>query len=68
MPVYEFECQECGEVFDKFLKSYDEMKKTKFTCPKCQSKDTKNIISESSFFVMGYNSKNKYSKKQTQHR
>lgn len=43
MPVYEYECQKCGEKFSVTLriKEHDE-KKVK--CPKCASSDVKQLI------------------------
>lgn len=67
MPIYEFECDDCNVVFEKNLK-ISEMDKP-MTCPKCKSKSTKRIVSKiGAAWIMGYNSKNKYSKKQTEHR
>jgi putative FmdB family regulatory protein len=42
MPIYEFKCNECGEVFDEMRKIGD-FNRTK--CPKCGSKKTGKIFS-----------------------
>ena len=42
MPVYEYRCDDCGEVFDLFVRSVQHQKTP--TCPKCQStKVSRNI-------------------------
>ncbi|HPJ12770.1 MAG TPA: zinc ribbon domain-containing protein [Caldisericia bacterium] len=46
MPIYEFKCEDCGENFDVFS-TYDEL--AKVTCPKCQSKNLKKLISHLGF-------------------
>lgn len=43
MPIYEYQCQECGEVFDKFTRSMSA--KIEVDCPKCGSKDCKKSFS-----------------------
>jgi putative FmdB family regulatory protein len=45
MPIYEFECEKCGETFDALLPVGGE---GKATCPKCKSKKVKKLLS--SFF------------------
>ncbi|UCD85780.1 MAG: zinc ribbon domain-containing protein [Deltaproteobacteria bacterium] len=43
MPMYEFECQECGEIFEELLginESTDGLK-----CPKCQAKNPRKVLS-----------------------
>lgn len=44
MPIYDYECQECSQVFEVFLRSYDS-KDTE--CPGCGSKNLKRLISAS---------------------
>ena len=43
MPIYEYRCEECGETFDKFVRSM----RTNFQveCPQCHSKRCKKSIS-----------------------
>jgi putative FmdB family regulatory protein len=43
MPIYEFKCGDCGEVFE-VMGSYAEREKT-HACPKCNSTDVKQAIS-----------------------
>ena len=43
MPVYEFKCGNCGELFE-VMGSYAEREK-EHPCPKCQSTDVKQAIS-----------------------
>ena len=42
MPIYEFECLECGVGFEELVAS---MKSAKPSCPKCESRDTAKKIS-----------------------
>ncbi|MFZ5979345.1 MAG: FmdB family zinc ribbon protein [Candidatus Zixiibacteriota bacterium] len=41
MPMYEYQCTECGFKFDELVKSSDET----VPCPKCQSEKTFRLIS-----------------------
>ena len=38
MPVYEFLCGHCGDVFERIM-SLSEMQETKVSCPQCGSGD-----------------------------
>ncbi len=52
MPIYEFECRQCGNRFSQFFRrmsSSDE--KLDATCPRCGSTDTQRIVS--SFAIRG---------------
>ena len=40
MPIYEYECRDCGEEFEKLVFGTQ-----KVTCPKCDSKDIKKKFS-----------------------
>ena len=43
MPVYEYECQECGEKFEQFRSiSSDD---SEVECPKCNTKEPKRVMS-----------------------
>jgi len=44
MPVYEFKCNNCGEVFSITM-SIREKEKAEITCPKCMSKDLRPVYS-----------------------
>ncbi len=43
MPIYDYECQECGEVAEIFLNSVDGNRP--ITCPACGSKKMQKLIS-----------------------
>jgi len=43
MPIYEFECNRCGNVFDQFFHTADF--KTAPNCSKCDSPDTQKQLS-----------------------
>lgn len=43
MPIYEFKCSKCGELFE-VMGSYAEREK-EHGCPKCGSKEVKQAIS-----------------------
>ncbi|MGQ9576847.1 MAG: FmdB family zinc ribbon protein [Thermoguttaceae bacterium] len=45
MPVYEFECSQCGEKFSekRTFEEFDKQKSTK--CPKCGSRQTRRLLS-----------------------
>lgn len=63
MPIYEFECLDCQTKFEKSLKIKD--MDSVMACPECKSKNTKRIMSIiSKGFILGYNAKNGYAKKQ----
>jgi len=42
MPIYEFVCESCSHKFEELLAISD---KTLPNCPKCQSKETKKVLS-----------------------
>ena len=43
MPVYDYKCQKCGKVFEKFLRSLSAA--ASVTCEKCGSKKVKKLVS-----------------------
>lgn len=43
MPIYEFRCKDCGDVFEVLFRSRDE--KLKVRCPGCQSHKTQKLFS-----------------------
>ena len=43
MPIYEYECRNCGHVFSQVL-TIEEHDRKKMVCPKCQSADVKHVI------------------------
>ena len=43
MPIYEYECQSCGEKFEMFRSISDDDSEIK--CPKCGKKNSRRIFS-----------------------
>ncbi len=43
MPIYEFECEKCGEKFDLLLGLHYDPKEIR--CPKCQSSKARRLLS-----------------------
>jgi putative FmdB family regulatory protein len=43
MPIYEYRCNECGEEFEKFLRSMSASKD--LCCPKCGSRSVAKVMS-----------------------
>ena len=43
MPIYEYECIDCGERFEKFIRNVE--KPPEITCPSCESLDVQRLIS-----------------------
>ena len=44
MPIYEYQCDECGERFELFVRSSSAQRKAP-TCPKCKSSKIQKSIS-----------------------
>lgn len=42
MPFFDFECKDCGYVFDKLISAGDD---ESAECPICKSKDTMKLVS-----------------------
>lgn len=65
MPLYEFQCNICGYIFEEICKKF-EPTKISSSCPVCKENGktsiAKKIISKTSFVINGYNAKNGYSK------
>lgn len=49
MPIYEYRCEQCGEVFEKMQR----MGADAPACPKCGALEAKKLISASSFVLKG---------------
>jgi putative FmdB family regulatory protein len=49
MPIYEYQCSQCGEVFEIFHKIDEDCK---VTCPKCL-RPAKKLISATNFVLKG---------------
>ncbi|MBN1994627.1 MAG: zinc ribbon domain-containing protein [Anaerolineae bacterium] len=43
MPIYEYICQDCGEKYEKLVRSLKA--KVELTCPQCGSQHAKKVIS-----------------------
>jgi len=43
MPIYEYRCERCGHVFDKFVRSMSATLEVE--CPQCHSKECRKSIS-----------------------
>jgi putative FmdB family regulatory protein len=53
MPIYEYECNQCGKPFEKIVR-FSEADQIP-ACPKCESKDThKKISAVFSFGISGF--------------
>lgn len=50
MPIYEYRCQKCHNVFEEWLKHSDDTAST--PCPNCRS-EAERIISNTSFMLKG---------------
>ncbi len=48
MPLYEYRCKNCGEVFEKMVR-WSEADRSPI-CPKCQSQDTQKKMSQIASF------------------
>ena len=47
MPIFEFRCLECGDIFEKlFMNSNDEVD---MSCPHCKSQSLERVVSRASF-------------------
>ncbi|MDQ7032102.1 MAG: zinc ribbon domain-containing protein [Desulfonauticus sp.] len=49
MPIYEYQCDECGHVFEEWQKNFSEQK---VVCPVCNG-ETHRLISSTSFILKG---------------
>ena len=65
MPIYEFKCKECGQIFEELLYPFQirkmEEKRTNCPCPMCCGHKTEKIMSTSNFKIKGYCEENGYS-------
>lgn len=43
MPIYEYRCRECGEKFDKLVRSATD--EIELSCPSCGSKQAEKLLS-----------------------
>ncbi len=49
MPIYEFKCSNCENVFEELIMSVG--KESEVACPKCGSKDVAKLISQTGSFA-----------------
>jgi len=65
MPIFEFQCNKCGYIFEEIYLKSDPTKISSY-CPACEKNGinsiAKKIISKSSFIINGFSEKNGYSK------
>ena len=54
MPIYEYQCQECGEEFERLIRSFE-----KIECPECGSEKVRKLLSRFGF-KMGVVDKGKW--------
>jgi putative FmdB family regulatory protein len=47
MPIYEFRCLECGEIFEKLFMNSDE--KADLSCPKCSAYTLEKVASATNY-------------------
>jgi len=45
MPIYEYQCQECGHIFSHFWRSIQTASGSRPACPQCHASRTQRIIS-----------------------
>ena len=50
MPIYEYECQNCGHSFEQLQKTTDKLLNT---CPECGKRRLKKLVSNTSFQLKG---------------
>ena len=46
MPIYEFQCEDCGEIFEELILGN---KDNKIVCKKCKSSKVKKLMSQVAF-------------------
>ena len=47
MPIYEFKCLKCQEIFELLVRNNDD--ETELQCPKCNSKEFERVLSVTNF-------------------
>lgn len=62
MPIYEFRCVECENIFEQIFKSSGN--DTEISCPKCQSQTFERVVSRTNF-AMGVGPEGKQAKMTT---
>ncbi len=49
MPIFEFRCLDCGDLFEKLFMNSDE--KIDLVCPECQSMSLERVVSTTNYAV-----------------
>ncbi len=49
MPIFEFRCLECGNLFEKLFLNSDQ--KTDVACPECQSQSFERVVSRANYAI-----------------
>ncbi len=49
MPIFEFRCLECDNLFEKLFLNPDQ--KTDIACPECQSRSFERVVSTTSYVI-----------------
>jgi len=49
MPVYEYRCLHCDDIFDRFFPSFQRATEAEIVCPTCEGKEVKRLISAPMF-------------------
>lgn len=49
MPIFDYKCDKCGNIWEEFRKSQSDPDK----CPNCKSKKIERLISKSNFQLKG---------------
>ena len=47
MPIFEFRCLDCGDLFEKLFMNPDEQ--VEMICPKCQSQSLERVVSRTNY-------------------
>jgi putative FmdB family regulatory protein len=47
MPIYEFRCAQCGEIFEKLFMTSDES--AELSCPKCSAYTIEKVVSATNY-------------------
>ena len=47
MPIFEFRCLECGDIFERLFMNSNEQ--VDMACPKCKSQSTERVVSRTNY-------------------
>ena len=53
MPVYEYRCLTCDDIFERFFPSFQRAAEAEIACPTCEGKEVKRLISAPMFHGSG---------------